>query len=88
MGLPGGIHSSLMPELRASATAKLVPGKGGREFSCRHVVASPNSAYPKMINQVDGFSASLCLFSEVGDLASKHCFGGHGPLRCSDVDVN
>ena len=64
MGLPGGIHSSLMPELRASATAKLVPGKGGCEFSCRHVVASPNSVYPKMINQVDGFLASLCLFSE------------------------
>lgn len=28
VGLPGGIHSSLMPELRAAATAKVLEGKG------------------------------------------------------------
>ena len=45
VGLPGGIHSSLMPELQASATAKLVAGKGVAGVACRHVVASPNFAH-------------------------------------------
>ena len=36
IGLPGGFHSSLMPELRAAATAKLVEGKGWEEMMENH----------------------------------------------------